>query len=97
MIVQPTSAKIKAYLLFRFRHLEAEEAFDIACCDEKVQELVLPRDFSHTFVKMEDYEAQLNFRVKRSPEELKQMKQDKKDAKKLRKLKRKERLEKTVD
>ena len=49
------------------------------------------RQLNHTFTKIKDYEATLNFVVEVSHEELKRKRQEEKEAKRLRKLKRQER------
>ena len=65
-----------------------EEAFNIACCDENVQEKILAKDFTHDFSKVEDYEASLNFHVIEektvlSQDEKERIKEEKKEAKRL--------------
>ena len=75
------------------RSLTSEEAFDIACCDNHVQDLVLPKEFTHNFAKVPDYEAVLNFSVPSdlmvTPEQKEELKRQKKEAKIL-KLQRRE-------
>ena len=82
--------------LWKFREMEAQDAFDLACCDNKVLDEILSKvkDFKHTFIKFQDYEAILNFHVplpKLSKEEVKQMRQQEKEKKLLKKLAREKR------
>ena len=77
--------------LWKFKTLEAEEAYNIAYCDDKVQELVLSQEFNQYFSKSEDFEAVIDFRVKEpvlTDEEKKRLKEEAKEAKRLRKAKR---------
>ena len=77
--------------LWKFKTLEAEEAYNIAYCDEKVQELVLSSEFQQKFCKLEDFEAVIDFSVKEAPlsaEEKQRLKDEAKEAKKLKKAKR---------
>ena len=77
--------------LWKFKTLEAEEAYNIAYCDEKVQELVLSSEFQQKFSKLEDFEAVIDFSVKEAPlsaEEKQRLKDEAKEAKKLKKAKR---------
>ena len=82
---------------FRFRNLEAEEAFNIACCDEIVQNSILAKDFKHDFSKICDLEAQIDFtfhddsKVVMTKEDKKLLREEKKEAKRLKQLKREER------
>ena len=75
--------------LWKFKDLEQQEAFDIACCDNKVQEEILMKEFKQgQFIKIDKYEAILNFTVvvpKLSPEEKERKKQEEKEAKRLKK------------
>ena len=77
--------------VWKFNDLVAQDALDLACCDNKVQDEILVKDFNHTFTKIKDYEATLNFVVEVSHEEIKRKRQEEKEAKRLRKLKRQER------
>ena len=78
----------------RFRSLEAEEAFNIACCDEKVQNSILSKDFQHEFSKVCDLESEINFKfyddskAAVTKESRKKDKEDKKEAKRLKLLRR---------
>ena len=80
----------------RFRSLEAEEAFNIACCDEKVQNSILSKDFQHEFSKVCDLESEINFKfyddskAAVTKESRKKDKEDKKEAKRLKLLRREE-------
>ena len=67
--------------LFRFRQLEKEEAFDIACCDGKVQELILPQDFKYSFQKVDEVEGSINFFVEKYFEDDKRRKKEAKKQK----------------
>jgi len=78
--------------------LTAEEAFDLACHDSKVQSKVLPHDFNYTFSKFDDFEAYLDFTVdlpELSPEEKEAAKvkkeQEKREKESRREQKREER------
>jgi len=82
--------------VWKFRSLEAEEAFNIACCDEKVQNSILSKDFQHEFSKVCDLESEINFKfyddskAAVTKESRKKDKEDKKEAKRLKLLKREE-------
>ena len=80
---------------FRFRTLEAEEAFNIACCDEKVQSSILPKDFKHEFSKVCDFESQINFSfhddsIPNVTQDFTKLKAEKAEAKRIKLLKREE-------
>lgn len=74
--------------VWKVRCLDAEEAFNIACCDEKVQEVILPKHFEYKFSKEEDLQANLSFKVELTREEILKKRQEEKEAKKLKKLMR---------
>ena len=79
--------------LWRFRQLKQEQdAFDIACCVESVQNEILPlvaqRETTRSFTMEEDYEAVLGFHYKLTQEEIdeaKKLRREEKARKKERK------------
>ena len=87
-----------------FDTLTEEQAFDLACCEPKVQKRVLPHDMTDkALTKLEDFEAVLEINYvtdedkaasKESPEEKAQRKQEYKEVKKMEKLAKKELREK---
>ena len=79
---------------WKFKELGAEEAFDLACHEPKIQEQVLPRDFTYEFSKFDDYEATLNFNFTLSKEEHRTQREAEKAEKKRKKLERVERKKK---
>ena len=79
---------------WRFRDLGAEEAFDLACHEPKIQEGVLPHEFTYEFSKLEDYEATLSFNFSLSEEEVLAERKATKEEKKRKKMERVERKKK---
>ena len=95
-LCKPIDSPYFFYFFDRFRSLEAEEAFNIACCDEKVQNSILSKDFQHEFSKVCDLESEINFKfyddskAAVTKESRKKDKEDKKEAKRLKLLRREE-------
>ena len=76
----------------RFANLNQEEAFDLACHENAVQEQVLPFEYSQTFKRIDQFGATLDFSVERSEDEVREIKQKKKEKKKMIKQRREERI-----
>ena len=75
--------------VWRFKQLEEQEAFDIACCVERVQNEILHLDnVKRTFTKEPEYEAYLDFEVELTKEEWEELKRQKAAKKKLTQEKR---------
>jgi hypothetical protein len=76
----------------RFPTLTADDAFDLACHDARVQSDILPFDFQRTFAKSDLYEATLDFEQVRSnmTEEQRRLEKERLKEEKLRKKQRRE-------
>ena len=84
---------------WKFNDLNEEEAFNIACCVNEVQETVLPHQDSMTykFEHHQNYEAIINFQIKEpklTAEEKLRQKEIKKEEKLAKKLAREARIAK---
>ena len=82
---------------WRFNDLTKDDALNIACCVDVVQENILPHQDSmkYNFTLQPDYEASIDFRIKEAPmtdEEKTRIKAAKKEEKQAKKLAREARI-----
>ena len=83
--------------VWRFNDLTRDDALNIACCVDVVQENILPHQESmkYNFTLQPDYEASIDFRIKEAPmtdEEKNRIKAAKKEEKQAKKLAREARI-----
>ena len=88
-------AKIQTFFFFsRFADLTEQDALDLACGVEEIQNGVLREDFATSFVKVENFEATLDFSVREYFDE--ETKKKRKEEKQKEKQRKKEEREKRI-